>query len=265
MGTTSSAHDLRKVLDTLEHGDRPDRRTRAAFAFGLPALDTLLGGGLARGAVHEFYAAAPADTAAAAGLVCGLMLRGGLGRASILWVRQRQGANEFGAVYGHGLAEMGLDPERVVFVEVRDIGNGLRAVLEAMRCKGLGAVLFESWGASRHFDLTATRRLALAGRESGVTGFLVRANAESVPSAATSRWRVRAAPSHSPGLRLPGAPAFEVELLRYRFGPAGQRWLLEWNHDTRSFAAPALPGAVAALSFDRAVAPAGPHRRRHAG
>ena len=70
-------------------------------------------------------------------------------------------------------------------------------------------------------DLTASRRLALAAEQSGVTLFLLRLEAQPVPSAADTRWTVGAAPSRSLEADAPGPPMFEIELLRRRAGPAG--------------------------------------------
>jgi protein ImuA len=92
--------------------------------------------------------------------------------------------------------------------------------------------------------LTASRRLVLAAEQSGVTLFLLRLDAEPVPSAADTRWAISAAPSQALEAKAPGAPMFEIELLRRRAGPSGMRWRLEWNRDRLIFREPTLPGAM---------------------
>jgi protein ImuA len=103
-------------------------------------------------------------------------------------------------------------------------------------------------------DLTASRRLALAAEQSGATLFLLRLGAEPAPSAADTRWAVSAAPSEALEANAPGAPTFDIELLRRRSGPSGMRWRLEWNRDRLAFIDPALPGAVVSLSTGRPAA-----------
>ena len=51
----------------------------------------------------------------------------------------------------------------------------------------------------------------------------------------------------------PGMPAFEIELLRQRGGPAGWRWRVEWDRDRVSFG----QGAGAQISGDLATVPDG--------
>jgi protein ImuA len=106
-------------------------------------------------------------------------------------------------------------------------------------------------------DLTASRRLSLAAEKSGVPLLLLRMNAEPVPSAAETRWRVAAAPSHALPGNAPGMPCFDVELLRCRSRPAGQSWRLEWDRDRKLFRDAALPGAVVPVPLRQQVAETG--------
>lgn len=244
---------LRQALASLEPYGETGRH--GAFTLGAGPVDAALGGGLARGAVHEIFPTHAADIAAASGFVAGLSLRAAP-QAPLLWIRHKRCEIETGALYAHGLAEMGLAPENLVAVLVDDVVDGLRAALDALRCPGLGGVVLESWGASRHLDLTASRRLSLAAQESGVTAFVLRAMAEPEPSAALTRWQIETAASADP-LGLVGRSAFSARVLRQRSGKAGAYWTLEWNHDEKGFAQQALPGALSAADFDR---PAGAGR-----
>ena len=153
----------------------------------------------------------------------------------ILWVRQDVLDAETGRLHPPGLAELGLDPARILLVRARDAQDVLRAGAEAARCSALGAVLIEPWGEPRLFDLTASRRLALAAEASGVTTVLLRASARQDASAARTRWLVRALPSRALEANAPGDPAFSLRLLRDRGGLGEREWRVEWNRDRQSF------------------------------
>ena len=209
------------------------------FGCGTPELDEPLGGGLARGALHEIHAEAPADAAAASGFAAALALRAA-GERLIAWARQDFVDVETGQLYAPGLAELGLDPNRLILIRAPDAAGVLRAGAEALRCPALGAVLVELWGEPRALDLTATRRLALAAGRSGVTLFMIRIGARPLPSAAMTRWSVRAGESAPLEANAPGPPAFVAALLRHRAGLAARTWHVEWDRDGRAFK-PASP------------------------
>jgi protein ImuA len=216
------------------------------FPLGVEEIDAALGGGLARGALHEVFAARTADAPSASAFSIGLALRAA-GKRPLIWVRQDFAGVETGALYAPGLAELGLDPTRLVLVRARDGPDVLRAGEEAARCSALGAVLIEPWGAPKALDLVATRRLSLAAEASGVSLVMIRAGADPAPSAAATRWSVRSSPSTPLEADAPGGPAFAVDLVRARAGPAGRTWRLEWDREQRSFRlAPPLHVGVAA-------------------
>ena len=202
--------------------------------FGMAELDEPLGGGLARAALHEVYASAGADLPAATGFAAALALRAA-GTRPLLWVRQDFLAAEAGRLHPSGLAELGLDPAQVLLVRARDAEGVLRAGAEAARCSALGAALIEPWGEPRQLDLTASRRLVLAAEASGVMTLLLRVAPEPAPSAATTRWLVRALPSRPREANAPGDPAFSLRLLRHRGGLGECEWRVEWNRERRSF------------------------------
>src|SRR5262249_1624759 len=98
----------------------------------------------------------------------------------------------------------------------------------------------------------ATRRLLLFAERNGSRCLLVRPLAEA--SAAWTRWRVAYAPSNGEPDEI-GQPAFALELLRSRAGPAGARFIIDWNAHDRSFlerdVARALPAAPESGSADQ--------------
>lgn len=240
---------LRRELAALETGAAPGA---LRFTLGLPVLDAHLGGGLGRGALHEFFAAEVADAAAAAGFAAALTLRILPAGRRVVWVRQTHGESETGALYPPGLAALGFDPDSLIMVRTRDGLGTLRAGIEAVRCPALGAVVIEPWGSPKALDFSASRRLSLAAARSGVTTLLLRTGAEPCPNAAQTRWQVAAVASRPLGANAPGHPAFEIVLLRHRAGVAGLGWRLEWDHEYRVFReAPPLSGDVAALPARR--------------
>jgi protein ImuA len=248
--------DLRRSLAEAALRAAPTAVGRVTF--GTPALDEPLGGGLARAALHEIYAAATRDLAAATGFAVGLAIRAA-GLRPILWVRQDFVDAETGRLHAPGLTELGLDPARILLVRARDAEGVLRAGAEAARCSGLGAVLIEPWGEPRLLDLTASRRLALATETSGVTTLLLRVAASQAPSAARTRWLARPLLSRGLAANAPGDPAFSVRLLRHRGGLDEREWRVEWNRDRQSFEERGLDAAplsrpLAPLPADRPAA-----------
>ncbi len=236
--TAPTLSDLRRSL--AEAALRSGPVAAGRIGLGVPGLDEVLNSGLARAALHEIYAAEVADLAAATGFALGLALRAGedegeAGR-TILWARQDFVDAEAGRLHAPGLNELGLDPARLLLVRARDGEGVLRAGAEAARCPALGAVLIEPWGEPRPFDLTASRRLALAAEASGVPVLLLRVAAAEAPSAARTRWQVRALASRALEANAPGAPAFALRLLRQRGGAAEREWRVEWDRDRHCFA-----------------------------
>ena len=228
-----------------------DRR----IATGHVALDEALGGGFARGRVHELFAPSGDDSASATGLAAMLALRTVGRHFPIFWLRTDEAERFGGRLHGHGLVELGGDPDSLVLGVAPDNKALLKAAADAARCPGLSALIVECHGQCPALDLTASRRLALAAEQSGVTLFLLRLKAQPVPSAADTRWMVGSAPSQLLEAGAPGPPMFEIVLLRRRAGPAGMRWRLEWHRDRLVFAKPALSGAMVSLPSGRSTPP----------
>lgn len=253
---------LRRAIAALEPS--AVRGAAGLFGFGAAEVDVPLCGGLARGALHEVYAARPSDAAAAAGFGFCLALRAA-GERPLVWARQDFVDVESGALHGAGVAAFGGDPRKILVVRTRDAAGALRAVNEAARCGALGAVLAEIWGEPKSLDLKASRRLGLAAGASGVTLVMIRRDAAPQPSAAASRWRVAAAASTPLEANAPGPPAFDIALLRHRAGVPPRAWRLEWDRDSLSFAAAPLSRIVVPVPADRPATAARPALWRRAG
>ena len=217
---------------------------------------------LADGDLHEFYGASEADSASLCALA--MMLGEKSEKRFRLWIRHEAQERECGALYPAGLAELGLNPANMLFFRARDALCALQAGLEGASCATLGAVILDFRGETKTYDLTASRRLALAAKTSGVLVLVVRMAALPVPSAAQTRWQVRALPSRALGANAPGPPAFEMTLLRARNGQEGLRYHVEWDRDARQFTprsasvagdtliqSTPLSGAVVPFSIDR--------------
>ena len=190
---TNTLASLRGRIERIEaYGEAyaPDR-----VALGHAEADATLQGGLAVGAMHEVFAEAGRQSAAATGFVAGLAGRVTAHRP-LVWVRQDFSEIESGALSMNGLAELGLDPRLVVTVRAADVDTALRTAADALACDAIGVVVLEVWGEARPLDLVASRKLTLVAQASGVTGLLLRVAAEPQPSTAETRWIVRAA--HSP-------------------------------------------------------------------
>ena len=220
---------------------------------GYAGLDAAIGGGLVRGRLHEVFAREPADGCGAAGFAAMLACLAGQGDAPLFWLRE-EAAERQGVLHAPGLAEIGVDPGRMVLVVTPDPVALLRAAVDVVRCASVGAAVIELWRRPRALDLTASRRLALAAEASGVTPLLLRIAAEPGPSAAQTRWSVHAAPSDAIEAGAPGPPAFVVRLLRQRGRPDGDAWHLEWDRDRACFRGQALSGAVVSAASGRSPA-----------
>ena len=242
---------------------------------GIGTIDAALGGGLARGALHEIAAAREAHLAAAAGFVLGVSCLSwpGLTRPSrlgrhcapdrdarhkaghdgnnILWIAEDMALAESGAPYGPGLDAFGLAPERLLTVAVAQRCDLLWAMEEALRCRAVHAVI----GELRHgaLDAVAVRRLSLAAANSGALALLLRGSPPRDASTAATRWIVGASPSPAREGEE-NLPRFAAHLIRNRRGPTGS-WILQWSDSDERFVLATHSQPVARAAFDR------PHRK----
>lgn len=212
---------------------------------------------LERGAAHDVYAETAADAVSVNGFALGLAVQAAGGRP-IVWGLHGFMACEAGAPYGPGLHEMGLDPSRLILIRARDARMLLGVGEDALRCAAVGAVVLSLWGETKDMSLTASRRLALAAQAGGGVLFLARAGARPAPSAAETRWSVRAAPSAPLEANAPGRPAFAATLLRHRGGAAPGTWIVEWDREHACFTerkdeAATLSGGLVPVPTQRAA------------
>ena len=144
-------------------------------------------------------------------------------------------------LFAPALAQAGLLPDRVIYVEAGDEGRCSPAWRRA--CGTAGSA--RSSAEVARLSMTASRRLQLAAEETGTIGIALRrwrrqteAADFGQPTAAVTRWRVSALPSTP--LPVPGRrPArWLVELIRARAGESAD-FEVEACDDTGRLALPA--------------------------
>jgi protein ImuA len=230
---TSRAFDtLRAAIEKIEAGARAPM---GVLPFDLDTLDQHLpGGGLALGALHEVAGGGHGalDGAASALFAAGIAART---RGQVLWCVTRED------LFAPALAQAGLSPDRVIYVEAGDEKSVLACFEEGLRHGGMGTVV----GEVSRLSMTASRRLQLCAENSGTMGIAVRRwrrQAEAAdfgqPTAATTRWRVTALPSSPLPVAGVGRPRWLVELIRCKAGECAD-FELEACDETGRLALPA--------------------------
>lgn len=231
---------------------------RAPIPLGHPQADAVLGGGLRPGALHEVFA----DGWSAGGFAILLALRVTRGK-SLFWIRPEYEAMEYGALSPNGFAELGGDPGQLILVRTRHAADALSAASDILACPHVGALLLEIQGMPQCLDLVASRRLAFAAGESGVTVLLLRNGATAEPSAALTRWRVASAASRQDDDNW-GNPVFAAHLIRHRLGGLGS-FIMKWNLEHGCFTDSSKEGAdIGAVVCAPAHRPASPPRQSYA-
>lgn len=266
-------HALRRRVAAIE-AQGAGRPAGKGLALGIGALDRMLGGGFALGALHEITPAAPTHFGAAVSFALALLARAlaaeGAGKSpppairgrgslppdpaagqsarneflfprrdiragrAVLWIEPEAAEFEAGALYGPGLELLGLPMARVIGLRVAHERDGAWAMEEALRCRAIAAVVGEFARATSTLDLTMLRRLALAAGEGGGLGLLLRHYACPLPSPAMTRSEIAAAPGARDAFGGLGRPAVVLSLVRNRRGPTG-RWLLSWDCHEHAF------------------------------
>lgn len=173
--------------------------------------------GLPLGCVHE---------------VCGSSLACETAFASLLSARISAASGQIvyatsdRSVYPLGLLPYGIQLDRWIHVSVRRSQDLAWAVLEALRCPQVSAVL----AVMKTADLTLCRRFQLAAEGSGATGFLLDSaaskSATSIASVIT-RWQISSVKA-PPGSSFT-EPCWEIGLSYCRGGRPGQ-WTTVWRN-----------------------------------
>jgi protein ImuA len=207
--------ELRRHILRLEG----ERRVPGVLPFGLEVIDRRLPkGGLALGALHEISGSGRdvVDCAAAGLFAAGIAARS---EGQVMWCAGRED------LFAPGLAQGGLKPDRLIYVEADDDKGVLAACEEGLRHGGLGAVV----GEVARLSMMASRRLQLAAEGKRTLGLMLRrwdtekeAAQFGLPTAAMTRWRVTSIPSMPlpvPGI---GRARWRLELLRCKGGQTAE-------------------------------------------
>jgi protein ImuA len=245
---------LRETIENIQHFQFD--RERPPLALGAPDADSMLGGGLSFGALHEMAPERPSDFGAACGFTLALACLAAKGGGETLWIQTDFARLEGGALYGTGLELFGLPSQRLLVLRAKRAIDALFAMEEALKCRAVASVIAELPDDSA--DLIATRRLSLAARDHRGLGLLLRHRSSSMPSAAMTRWNVAAASGPRDDFGGIGITSFLLSLVKNRRGPCG-RWNVAWDHHECVF--------VSRISVDQAdtlgvvtASADGPHR-----
>lgn len=208
-------------------------------------IDAVLGGGLTRGGLHEWFGMASSlpegevhsDARCPDCWIPSLVplvhlarraLRDPAHGSTVVWIGQR--------CFPCGSALIGSDGkesllERSIFVDADRPSDRVWAIDLALRCRSIGVIVADGSG----FDMATTRRIQLLAKTHHRLGFLARPPWEVHQlSAAQTRWLVRWPTADQPQEDEfePLRPRWSVELLRCKGGqPDGspRMWAVEWD------------------------------------
>jgi protein ImuA len=210
---------LRNDILSLQ-GFTPGTEGNAGF-FGLGPIESAFPNGRCpTGAIHEFLIAEPEHAATSAGFLAGLLQVLMQDGSACLWISTNR------TVFPPSLQAFGIEPDRIIFVDLTRQRDVLWVMEESLKCEGLTAVVAEL----KEISFAQSRRLQLVVEKSKVTGFVLRSDPTKVSSTAcVARWRITSLPSElENGMPGVGFPRWNVELLKVRNGNPGT-WKMEWS------------------------------------
>ena len=172
------------------------------------------------GAIHEFLCSGREEISATGGFISGLLSTLMKNGGAALWINSSRN------VFPPGLTLFGIEPHKILFIELHKEKDVLWAMEESLKCEGLAAVV----GEVNQLSFMASRRLQLAVEQSRVTGFVLRKQDSNINiTSCVTRWKISHLPSVSEN-ELPGVgfPRWNVELIKVRNGKPGT-WEIEWR------------------------------------
>ncbi|HJS55925.1 MAG TPA: hypothetical protein VJ765_15345 [Chitinophagaceae bacterium] len=170
--------------------------------------------------IHEFITGGEEDLSATKGFISHLLSELINRKGICIWINSK-------TIFPPALRSFGVDPDKVVFINVKKEKEILWVMEEALKCEGLAGVV----GELKEINFTESRRLQLAVEKSRVTGFIIRDEPRSIGiNACVSRWKISPLASGSAN-NLPGIgfPRWNIELLKIRNGKPGV-WQMEWSY-----------------------------------
>ncbi len=184
------------------------------------------------GAVHEFICQDEEAIAASGGFIASILNKLMQNDSASIWIGQSQN------IFVPALSSFGINPDKIIFIDLKTQKEILWAMEEALKCEGLAAVI----GEIPELSFTISRRLQLAVEQSRVTGFIIRNNPRKLETTACiARWQISSLPSETyndmPGV---GFPRWNVELLKVRNGKPGT-WQIEYAEGKFSYLTSIVP------------------------
>ena len=174
------------------------------------------------GSLHEFISTVPEQAAASAGFIAGILSSLMVHNGICLWIGSSR------TLFPPALKAFGIEPDRVIFVDLHREKDILWVTEEALKCERIVAVITEL----KEINFTQSRRLQLAVEQSRVTGFILRSDPKKISATAcVARWQITSLPSEfhngMPGI---GYPRWNVELLKVKNGNPGS-YKVEWSEN----------------------------------
>lgn len=155
----------------------------------------------------------------------------------LIWIATHKALIETGHLYGPGLHNFGLPPERLLIVQTAKEKDALWAAEEALSLGDALGVVLNLQTSAKGLSLAATRRLHLRAETNRTPCFMLLAGSDPpAPSIALTRWQIEAASAGTlngfqDGI---GHPAFTANLTRNRQGQTGA-FALQWNSHHAKF------------------------------
>jgi protein ImuA len=174
------------------------------------------------GVIHEFISDGFEQLAATEGFIGGLLHSLMKQSGVCIWISASR------MLFPPSLKLFGVEPDKLIFIDLKQQKDILWTTEEALKCVGISAVIAEM----KSINFAESRRLQLATEKSRVSGLIIRTDPDKVSATTcTARWRITPLASQLTGT-MPGVgfPRWNVELLKVRNGNPG-KWQIEWSAD----------------------------------
>jgi len=172
------------------------------------------------GCTHEFITNNLQDAASTNGFITAILSKLLKLGGACLWISTSR------TIFPAALPAFNVNPEQLIFIDLKNEREVLYATEEALKCNKLIAVLADI----RNLSFKESRRFQLAAEQSRVTGFIIRHQPHVINTiASVSRWHITSLPSTiKDGIPGVGYPRWKVELQKIRNGTPST-WIVEWS------------------------------------
>jgi protein ImuA len=174
------------------------------------------------GVIHEFLNPLPEQTACTSAFISVLLSKIHQKKGFYLWISKQR------HIFPTALKNFGIQPHQIIFINLTQPKDLLWATEEALKCKGVSAVISEL----DEISFAQSQRLQLTVEKSKVTGFILRSKSQAInATACAARWEIRPSLSFSdddlPGV---GFTQWQVNLLKVRNGNPASYQITWRNH-----------------------------------